>query len=58
MPFVQLAYIDPVSGTIIVQLIFAGAVGTIAFFRRSLMRILGKLLRGAREGRAKKDSDE
>jgi len=33
-----LAYVDPVSGTIIIQLIIAGAVGAVAFFRRSIGR--------------------
>ena len=40
-----LAYVDPVSGTIILQLIIAGAVGTVAFFRRSIGRALRSVAR-------------
>ena len=35
-----LAYIDPVSGAILLQVIVAGIVGCVAFFRRSIWRIL------------------
>mgnify|MGYP001552218376 CR=1 FL=1 len=31
-----LGYIDPVSGTLIVQVIIAAVVGTIGFFRKSI----------------------
>ncbi len=31
-----LAYIDPVSGTLLLQLLIAGIVGTITFFRRTV----------------------
>ena len=34
-----LAYIDPVSGSILIQLIIAGIAGVGMFFRRSLKRI-------------------
>ena len=40
-----LAYVDPVSGTIILQLIIAGAVGTVTFFRRSIGRALRSVAR-------------
>ncbi|NQT40951.1 MAG: hypothetical protein HQ581_25895 [Planctomycetes bacterium] len=33
-----LAYVDPASGTILLQLIVAGAIGLAAFFRRSIHR--------------------
>ena len=36
---IPLAYIDPVSGTILLQVIIGGAIGAIALFRRSLWRI-------------------
>ncbi len=34
------AYIDPMSGTILIQLVVAGVIGGIAFFRRSIGRML------------------
>jgi hypothetical protein len=36
-----LAYIDPATGTLIVQFLIAGVVGGIAFFRESIGRALG-----------------
>jgi len=50
--FSLLAYIDPVSGTIVLQLIIAGVIGTIAFFHRSIARVLGLFSRSD-----KKDAD-
>lgn len=38
-----LAYIDPISGTIVLQLIIAAGVGVIAFFRRSIFSLFGLL---------------
>ena len=35
----MLAYFDPVSGTIILQAIIAGAIGTVAFFRKWLWKM-------------------
>jgi len=35
-----LAYIDPLSGSILLQVIIAGVLGCIAFFRRSIWRVL------------------
>jgi hypothetical protein len=40
----QLAYVDPVSGSILIQLIIAGAVGVVGFFRRSIFGGLGRLV--------------
>lgn len=37
------AYIDPASGTILLQLIVAGLLGSAAFFRTSIARWLGLL---------------
>lgn len=34
-----LLYIDPVSGSIVVQALVAGVVGGVAFFRRSIARL-------------------
>ena len=48
-----LAYVDPVSGAIIIQLLFAGAVGCVAFFRRSILGGL-RILFGRRGDEGKK----
>ncbi|HYV85395.1 MAG TPA: hypothetical protein VFB49_05755 [Patescibacteria group bacterium] len=37
---VDLAYIDPVSGSILIQAIVAAAAGTVAFFRRSIWAVV------------------
>jgi hypothetical protein len=37
-------YIDPMSGMILLQLILGGALGAIAFFRRTIGRFLGALI--------------
>ena len=42
------AYIDPVSGAIILQVILAGAVGLVTFFRRSVFGFVRKLFRRGR----------
>ncbi|HWA58036.1 MAG TPA: hypothetical protein VG692_12325 [Gemmatimonadales bacterium] len=34
-----LLYIDPVSGSIVLQALVAGVVGGVAFFRRSIARV-------------------
>lgn len=49
-----LLYIDPVSGSIVLQALVAGVVGGVAFFRRSIARAL----RGFFPGRAGQDSTE
>ena len=36
----DLAYIDPVSGSILIQAIVAAAAGAVAFFRRSIWAII------------------
>ncbi len=38
-----LAYIDPMSGAIILQVILAGAVGCAAFFRRAIWAAVRRL---------------
>lgn len=48
---ILLSYIDPVSGTILLQVIVAGIIGCVAFFRRSVWRIVRTVLR-------KKPADE
>lgn len=40
-----LAYIDPVSGTLIVQLLIAGFVGVVGFFRRSIWAMGSRIFR-------------
>jgi hypothetical protein len=37
---VTLAYIDPASGTLLLQALIAAAIGGVAFFRRSIWRVL------------------
>jgi hypothetical protein len=48
LPSLAILYIDPVAGSIVVQAIVAGAVGGIAFFRRSIARFF-RLLLGRRQ---------
>ncbi len=48
---ISFAYIDPMSGAILLQVIIAGIIGTAAFFRRSIWRIIRFVFR-------KKRSDE
>jgi hypothetical protein len=45
LPGELFSYIDPVSGAIVLQLIMAGAVGVVAFFRRSLWALCRTVLR-------------
>jgi hypothetical protein len=40
---VDLAYIDPVSGSILIQAIVAAGAGTVAFFRKSIWAIVRRL---------------
>lgn len=40
-----LAYIDPISGTVLVQAIIAGIVGTALFFHRHVLALWRKLTR-------------
>jgi len=47
MPFkVSLAYIDPVSGSILIQALVAAAAGTVAFFRKSIWRVMRRFSGG------------
>ena len=39
-PIDLLGYIDPVSGAIVLQLLVAGVLGAVAFFRKSIWRML------------------
>lgn len=43
-----LAYIDPMSGTIILQMILAGIIGGVAFFRRSIWAVVRTVFRTKR----------
>jgi len=47
-----LAYIDPGSGSMLLQLLIAGIVGTLTFFRSTVARVVGFVLR-----RKPKDTD-
>ena len=38
-----LAYIDPLSGAILLQVIIAAFVGCVAFCRRSIGRVIGRM---------------
>jgi hypothetical protein len=40
---VALAYMDPVSGSILIQAIVAAAAGSVAFFRKSIGRMFRRL---------------
>ena len=39
-----LAYIDPMSGTILLQVLIAGIMGGAALFRRSIWRMIRQLI--------------
>lgn len=49
MHIIALAYIDPGSGALLLQVIIAGAVSAIALFRNTLARFFARVL-----GRGKK----
>lgn len=40
-----LAYIDPMSGAIVLQVIIGGIIGSVALFRRSIKLFIVKILR-------------
>ena len=40
MPHLLLAYIDPGSGSLVLQMIIAGVVGALAFFRHAIFRFV------------------
>lgn len=44
-PTILLSYIDPVSGSILLQVILAGIIGCIAFFRRSIWGLFRMVFR-------------
>lgn len=39
------AYIDPVSGSIILQALIAGFIGAVAFFRKTIRNVASKIWR-------------
>ncbi|MFO7905249.1 MAG: hypothetical protein ACQESR_05980 [Planctomycetota bacterium] len=45
LPAIILSYIDPMSGAVVLQLILAGLIATVAFFRRSIAGIFRKVFR-------------
>jgi hypothetical protein len=55
----SLGYVDPMSGAIILQLIVAGVVGAVAFFRHSIWRVVRTIFRikGPQEDEASEGTD-
>lgn len=49
LPKLFWAYIDPVSGSILLQVIVAGAIGTLGYFFRPLVRVFRAALGLRRE---------
>ncbi len=52
MPATSLAYLDPMSGSILIQLIVGGAVGLGLFFWRSIARLFRVFRRNRQHIRA------
>ena len=52
-----LTYIDPMSGTILLQVIVAGIIGGAAFFRRSIWRVV-RLVIPSRKQEQEQESSE
>lgn len=52
------AYVDPASGMLLLQLIIAGAVGTVAFFRRSILGLFRGLFGGAQDAPGEDEQSE
>lgn len=44
----SLAYIDPGTGSLVLQMLIAGVVGTLAFFRGAIFSFLG-IFKGSRK---------
>lgn len=53
-----LAYIDPVSGLIVLQVLVAGVLGAIGFFRRSIGSLFAKMFRRPRSKEPREDSEK
>ena len=51
-----LAYIDPGAGSLLLQMVIAGALGAIAFFRGSIANLVGMLKGKKKDDSAPKDS--
>jgi hypothetical protein len=45
--FIPLAYIDPMSGAVVLQLIFAFVAGTAAFFRHTIFGGIKRIFSGS-----------
>lgn len=53
-----LAYIDPGSGSLVIQALIAGIVAVPIFFRRQISRFLGTLRRSDESSAAPADRDD
>ena len=49
MLFVPLAYIDPGTGSLVLQMLIAGIVGALAFFRGAIFRFFGFFRRSKKD---------
>ena len=52
------AYIDPFSGTILLQVIIAGVIGCVAFFRKTIWRAASFVLRLKPSGGSSPESEQ
>ncbi|RYD65343.1 MAG: hypothetical protein EOP84_32025 [Verrucomicrobiaceae bacterium] len=53
---ISLAYIDPGTGTLVLQMLVAGVVGGIAFFRGAIFSFFG-MFKGSRKESAASEAD-
>lgn len=53
-----LGYIDPMSGTIILQVLIATAIGSVAFLRRSIWGVVRRIAGRRTASEVKRDEDE
>ena len=51
----SLAYFDPASGSLIIQLVVAGVAGAIAYFRRAIFGVWGFFKAKSQTGEAPKE---
>ena len=55
---VPILYLDPGSGSMIIQLIIAGALGALFIFRGAIRKIVAKFRRPGSQVEEKKDDDD
>jgi hypothetical protein len=53
-----LGYIDPMSGTILLQVLIAAAIGTVAFFQRSIWGVVRRIAGRRAAAEVKQDETE